>query len=103
MAHDFTLLYSENSTFRILLGRRRHYGNGIQLHPFLRYFADRRKFPCSTKEMSKGMQRHADEHEPAPKHIKMTDYGESGVHKEHLKAALGDFVKKVKVEKLKRV
>lgn len=42
------------------------------------------------------MQRHADEHEPAPKHIKMTDYGESGVHKEHLKAALGDFVKKVK-------
>lgn len=49
------------------------------------------------------MQRHADEHEPAPKHIKMTDYGESGVHKEHLKAALGDFVKKVKVEKLKRV
>ena len=26
----------------------------------------------------------------------MTDYGESGVHKEHLKAALGDFVKKVK-------
>ena len=26
----------------------------------------------------------------------MTDYGESGVHKEYLKAALGDFVKKVK-------
>tara|TARA_E500000331_G_scaffold187089_1_gene180073 strand:+ start:109 stop:2100 length:1992 start_codon:yes stop_codon:yes gene_type:complete len=42
------------------------------------------------------------EHDPAPAHIKMTDAGKSGHYKEHLKAALGNFIKKVEDKEIEK-